>query len=121
MNFYKTVCMVALVILTICLAFIGSLLVNSSKDVQFPPNISKCPDNYEMVYDEDGHFDRCMTTSNEVTSDCKEKAFTEDTKFSIPGIGPTSGACEKKKWAKNCMVDWDGLTNNAEVCYSTNL
>lgn len=121
MNFYKIVCMVALVILMISLAFIGSVLANSSKDVQFPPNISKCPDNYEMVYDEDGEFKSCRTTSRDALTTCKNAAFTTDTKYSIPGIGPTSGACEKKKWAKNCNVDWDGLTNNAEICYSTNL
>ena len=39
----------------------------------------------------------------------------------MPGIGPTSGACAKKTWAKGCKVDWDGLTNNIEVCHSSNI
>ena len=120
MNFYKTVCMVALAILTVSLAFIGSALANSSKDVQFPPNIAKCPDNYVIVYDEYGKFKSCINSSVSSGTGCRERSFKKK-KFSIPGIGPTSGACEKKKWARDCNVDWDGLTNNAEICYSTNL
>ncbi|MEL1236920.1 MAG: FlgD immunoglobulin-like domain containing protein [Candidatus Neomarinimicrobiota bacterium] len=56
MNFYKTVCIVALVVLVVSLAFIGSALASSSKNMEFPPNISKCPENYETIYDEYGEF-----------------------------------------------------------------
>ena len=119
MDFYKTVCMVALVILTISLALIGRALASSSKDVQFPPNISKCPDNYEMVYDSIGKFDKCRTIGK-VPSGCDEVNFG-DPSYEMPGIGSTSGACKKKKWARKCNVDWDGLTNNSLICHSTNL
>lgn len=123
MNFYKTVCIVALVILVISLAFIGSALAGSSKNIEFPPNISKCPDNYEIVYDDYGEFDTCKNDYNNTVTDteCKDKAFTKNPVFSIPGIGSTSGACKKKKWAKKCRVDWDGLTNNPQICHSTNI
>lgn len=119
MNFYKTVCMVAVIILVVCLAFIGSALASSSADVEFPPNISKCPDNYEIVYDDYGEFKTCRnSTLSDV--DCQEYAFA-DISYSMPGIGETSGACAKKTWAKECKVDWDGLTNNIEVCNSSNI
>jgi len=118
MNFYKTVCVVALVILVISLALIGSAMA-SSKNMEFPPNISKCPDNYEMYYDEYGELNDCVTTNNKITG-CDQKSFT-DSSYNMPGIGPTSGACAKKKWAKECRVDWDGLTNNPEICYSSNI
>ena len=95
MNFYKTVCIVALVVLVVSLAFIGSALASSSKNVEFPPNISKCPDNYETIYDDYGEFDYCRNNSNAI-SDCKEESFT-DISYNIPGIGRTSGACFKKK------------------------
>jgi len=121
MNFYKTVCIVALVILVVSLAFIGTALASSSKNVEFPPNISKCPDNYEIVYDDYGEFESCRNnTLLDSDEDCKIKQFA-DASYSMPGIGPTSGACTKKKWAKKCNVDWDGLTNNIEVCHSTNV
>lgn len=119
MNFYKTVCIVALVILVVSLAFIGSALAGSSKNMMFPPNISKCPDNYEIVYDEYGDFGTCKNDANTI-SECDEEKFDDDV-YNMPGIGATSGACAKKKWAKNCKVDWDGLTNNNIICHSTNI
>ena len=119
MNFYKTVCIVALVILVISLAFIGTALASSSTNIEFPPNVSKCPDNYEIVYDEYGKFKTCR---NSTLSDveCQDKNFGLP-EYSMPGIGPTSGACAKNTWAKRCKVDWDGLTNNIEVCNSSNI
>ena len=119
MNFYKTVCIIALVILVISLAFIGTALASSSKNVEFPPNISKCPDNYEIVYDDYGEFETCKNNTMSDT-DCQSKKFA-DISYSMPGIGPTSAACAKKKWAKKCKVDWDGLTNNIDVCHSSNV
>ena len=119
MNFYKTVCIVTVVILLISLALIGSTLVNSSTDVQFPPNISKCPDNYVTNYDNDGKFVSCTSTNSD--SGAMEKEDFSELKYNIPGIGKTSGACKKKKWAIQRNVDWDGLTNNSIICHSTNL
>ena len=120
MNFYKTVSIVALVTLVISLAFIGSALASSSKNIEFPPNISKCPDNYEIFYDEYGEFSYCLNSSNNTISGCDKESFT-DASYNLPGIGSTSGACEKKKWAKKCRVDWDGLTNNPQICISSNI
>ena len=117
MNFYKTVCIVALVVLVVSLALIGSAMASSSKNMEFPPNISKCPDNYEIDYDEYGEL--CRNTSNNI-SGCNEESFA-DSSYNMPGIGPTSGACAKKTWAKGCGVDWDGLTNNPQICHSTNI
>jgi hypothetical protein len=119
MNFYKTVCIVALVILIISLAFIGSALASSSKNTAFPPNISKCPDNSEIDY-EYGEFVSCKTQSQNSDSSCQVNSFS-DASYNMPGIGSTSGACEKKRWAKKCGVDWDGLTNNNIICHSTNI
>ena len=119
MNFYKTVCIIALVILVVSLAFIGSALASSSKNVSFPPNISKCPDNYETVYNESGEFESCLNNNNDKDG-CNAVSFREE-EYNMPGIGITSGACQKKKWAKGCQVDWDGLTNNNMICHSTNI
>jgi hypothetical protein len=71
------------------------------------------------MYDDYGDFDTCKTTAN-VKSGCKDKSFG-DSSYNMPGIGSTSGACAKKKWAKACSVDWDGLTNNPQICHSTNI
>jgi hypothetical protein len=44
------------------------------------------------------------------TYSCKEAQFDV-----APYIG-ASGECEKQKWAANCNVSWDGITNVPEVC-----
>lgn len=126
MNFYKTICITALVILVISLAFIGSAMASSSKKMTFPTNLSQCPDSY--IYDQTNEI--CVNTNNssknysvgdgDITGDCGDISFEAD-EYNVPGIGTTSGACMKKKVAINCDVDWDGLTNNPNVCYSTNI
>ena len=72
MNFYKTVCIVALVVLVISLAFIGTALASSSTNIEFPPNVSKCPDNYEIVYDDYGKFKTCRNSTLS-DADCQKK------------------------------------------------
>lgn len=115
MNFYKIVGMIAIVMLIICLAVIGTALAGSEKNVKYPPHIAKCPDTY--VENEDG---ACVAMNKDkvVIPDCADEDFgTSD--YSYPGIGRTSGLCAKKLWAKKCMVDWDGITNNGDICYGT--
>ena len=115
MNFYKIVSMIAIVILIISLAIIGTTLADSQKNLQYPPNITECPDSY--IKNDDGI---CIEVQEEGRStDCRGEDFNSPD-YSYPGIGPTSGLCAKKLWAKKCMVDWDGVTNNPSICYSTN-
>ena len=117
MNFYKTVSIIALIVLIICLAVIGTSLSNAKKDIYFPPNIPSCPDKFKM-----GANNMCSNpnpSTNGVDVECDEDDFS-DASYKNPGIGAASGACAKKKWAINCGVDWDGITNNPDVCYSTN-
>lgn len=116
MNFYKLISLIALVILIICLSSVGAALHYTNQKVIFPPNISKCPDNY--VYDNDSK--NCKNMNQMITgSECNNPNFDAD-KYQQPGSGPNSGLCAKKKWAQNCEVNWDGLTNNRSICYTIN-
>ena len=116
MNFYKLISLIALVILIICLSSVGAALHYTNQKVVFPPNISKCPDTY--VFDSSNNY---CENSNDliINDDCKTPNFDED-KYKQPGSGPNSGYCAKKKWAQRCQVNWDGLTNNRSICYTTN-
>lgn len=117
MNFYKFICILAFVVLIISLACIGVALTTSSSDVVFPPNIASCPDFY--VKDKDGVCNATFQLGSD-DEDCTSKSFdVSGDGFSNPGMGPTSGICAKKTWAENCGVNWDGITNNNEVCYKT--
>jgi hypothetical protein len=114
MGFYRSLLIGTLVSLIIVLAIMGVILSNSSKDVPFPPQFGMCPDYYTISSD-----NKCKINSNiysNVNADCMNKSF-DDTKYTMPGTGPLSGLCEKKKWANTCGVSWDGITNNSNICY----
>lgn len=112
MNFYKLLLLITLIVLFISLAIIGTILYNSSKNSVFPPNISKCPDHYYM------NNGTCYHTSN---SD-ELPIFTLDEikaeNVGNPGTDELSEVCGKKKWAKSNNINWDGLTNNPDICRS---
>ena len=113
-GYYKIVSIIALVILVICLVLVGIALSKASTDSNFPPHISECPDFY--ISNGDG---TCTDSKGIALADCQNGDFT-DASYNNPGMGPTSGICLKKKWAENCGVNWDGITNNPDVCYKTN-
>jgi len=118
MNFYKIICIITIILLIACLTSMAVAMQTSSKKVVFPPNLSKCPDFYK---DDANDISLCvaMYETNNTTSECRTPNFS-DSKYTNPGMGPTSGICAKKKWAQGCNVNWDGITNNSAVCYQTN-
>lgn len=115
MNFYKFICILALVLLIVCLACIGVAMNSTSNSSVFPPNVSSCPDFYTM----DTSTNLCSpmyTITKSTDSDCTSKSFDSDP-YTNSGMGPSSGMCAKQKWAQTCGVNWDGITNNTAVCY----
>ena len=118
MNFYKLICVIALVLLILCLAVVGVALKTSSQDVLFPPNVSECPDHY--VKESDGKcYNMKQFAPSADNTKCDGIDFYSSGNYTNPGMGPTSGMCHKKKWANDCGVNWDGITNNGSVCYQT--
>lgn len=117
MSFYKQLVFVAIIVLIISLAFIGTVLSSSSKDSKFPPSIAACPDFY--MKNDDGKCEASKEVYNSTGADCAEINFTED-QYLAQGTGPNSGACAKKKKAQECGITWDGLTNNEDICYVKN-
>lgn len=111
MNFYKLLLLVTLIVLFISLAIIGTILYNSSKNSVFPPNISKCPDYYYM------NDDTCYHTSDENLPTFTLDEINSDN-IGNPGTDELSEVCGKKRWAKSNNINWDGLTNNADICRS---
>lgn len=118
MDFYKSVSILALIVLICCLGFVASALQVSSGDTVFPPNISECPDFFIKEKNKVTNSTTCVANysiGGDVNEDCTSKSFDEDI-YQNPGMGPSSGVCEKKKWAMDCGVNWDGITNNPDVC-----
>ena len=127
MNFYKTTLTIMIVVLIICLAVIGTTIAYSNDNVKFPPITSKCPDYYKLT-----DTNSCVSQISEIGTSpinfkgnsvsCNDVNFNNAANFpnkDNSGMGPESALCEKKKWAKNCGVNWDGVTTNENICYST--
>ena len=114
MGFYKQVIFIAIVILIISLAFIGTILATSSDNSVFPPVISACPDFYRKL--DTGECKALKQIYDPNQPDCETIDFTAD-EYMEKGSGPNSGACMKKEKAQQCQITWDGLTNNSDICY----
>ena len=120
MNYYKTVSIIALILLIICLTFIGVSISSASNSYKFPPHVAQCPDYFVM--NEEG---KCMDVKNILptgsSTNCNGKNFKQDMidnniEGTLPERGPFSELCLKKEWADTCGLNWDGITNNPEVC-----
>ncbi len=119
MNFYKQVIIVAIVILIISLAVIGTILAKSDSDNAFPPTINACPDFYNV--NSDGYCEALKDVYDASKQNCDIIDFTDEAQnYLNPGTGPDSGACAKKTEATRCGITWDGITNNPDICYVSN-
>ena len=121
MNFYKTSLMIMIVALIVCLAVVGVAIMNSKNDLQFPPTKSDCPD-YYVKNTVTGECEDVNNLFNHDDIECKTVNFDDETKFpnkNNTGTGANSAICEKKRWAETqCGLNWDGITNNENICYS---
>ena len=101
MGFYRNVFLGFTVILVITLSIIAYILSNRNKSQLFPPTISSCPDFYRL--NDEG---KCVI-ENAVYSNSSETCSY----LNSNGMN----AKDKKTWAMNCGVSWDGITNNSII------
>jgi hypothetical protein len=116
MGFYKSLLIGTLVSLIIVLAIMGVILGNYASNQTFPPEYSMCPDYYTIDSSKVCKINSDIYST--VKADCMNKNF-DDSSYKVKGTGPLSGLCKKKQWANDCGVSWDGITNNADICYKT--
>ncbi len=117
MSFNSIVMIVAIVMLIVSLTMIGIALKNQKNNVTFPPVISDCPDYYTSTKNPEGTDYICNRNDSLSTNDNTECNTFDNSHTKFKGVG---GLCEKKKWANNCGVTWDGVTNNPDAeknCY----
>ena len=114
MGFYKQVVSIAIIILIVSLAIIGTVLVTSADNSLYPPSIAACPDFYKKI--DTGECQAMKPMYDPNVADCETIDFTTD-EYLVQGSGPNSGACAKKEKANECQITWDGITNNSDICY----
>lgn len=110
-DFKKSVVGIAIGLLIFSILLIGILLYTGGSDDQWPPIVSGCPDYWIDRVDKDGNTKKCYNVHNLGKSSCDK---TMD--FSTSVWEGSIGDCRKYKWAKNCDLTWDGVTNNKSIC-----
>ena len=101
-SFQKITVIIALVMLIICLIFVGVSLYNSKYHSEYPPVVGNCPDYW---IDNNGVCDNVKSLG-----DCTKTSKD----FSGDRWQGDKGLCNKYNWANNCQLTWDGITNATE-------
>ena len=110
-DFKKKVVGTAIVLLIFAILLIGVLLFTGGSDSQWPPVVSECPDYWIDRVDKDGEAKKCFNVHNLGKSSCDNiMDFSEDF------WQGSTGDCRKYRWAKDCKLTWDGITNNSTIC-----
>lgn len=101
MGFKKSVLTTALVIFLIVMIILAIFIKNSYKNAVFPPEISQCPDFWDVATD----GKRCVATK-------QNKGIFKEGETSKDFSDMSNGArIDKCNWAKDNKVMWDGITN----------
>lgn len=99
-GFQKTILIIALIILSIVLLFVGAVISKRVNDMPWPPSINPCPDYWKS--DASGNctnFHNLGVCKNNVMNFAKNPTFSG-----------ASAMCNKYNWANNCKITWDGIT-----------
>ena len=99
-QFYVIVMTTVVVLLILTLTYIGVYVVNDDdKNTTFPPVETQCPDYWEA--DDEG---KCV-----VPKMMNKGGLVADTTMNLKEEYKTT--CEKKKWANDNGISWDGISN----------
>ncbi len=138
MKFYKNAIIIACIVLLIILAIIASILLFSKNKKQFPPVVSDCPDYWiDAEYLKSDHGKKYLTepilidavNMAQNKTDCinfkkigtctnnASQLIMDPTTFEgADGIYEGSKMCAQFRWASNCDLTWDGITNRDNIC-----
>ena len=109
-QFQQTVIIVSIIILLLVLAVIGILLYRAKYSQQFPPVLPNCPDYW--LDNSTGDASSCYNTLN---LGVKSSSCSQTMDFSTAAYAGKPGMCKKKKWANDCNITWDGISNNDKL------
>jgi len=109
-TFQNLVIIIAFVILILSLSLIGMALRRQKYHSDYPPVIANCPD-----YWIDGSGNNGSGCKNNGMS-IGNSTCSSSMDFSKPQWAGERGMCAKYKWATQCNLSWDGITNKANIC-----
>jgi hypothetical protein len=113
--FYKTVVIVAIVMLILALIGLGVLMQEQDTKTEYPPQQSTCPDHWSSTGD-----NQCKINENSGGTELNVGNFTgnSDDYMSYSVVNSNKLVtfksllvCDKKKWANKYNIVWDGVSN----------
>ena len=120
-TFNKSVLFISTILLIIGLIIIANFIIKNKSTEVYPPVVSDCPDYWDVDYDNQG---KKHCKNNTYINDGRSTAICRSyphALFSTNGSSPDDILCEKYKWAKDCNIHWDGITNNPSACVKTSI
>ena len=110
MEFQKAVLIIALVVLVISVIIIAAIIDQAEGQKKWPPEEGSCPPYYKLGYSpaNDNTKPACIQQDPErLIGLAKEMGKCKTFKLVNDNGKPLTRA-EKKKWAEDCKVKWDG-------------
>ena len=101
MGFYQNTMIAFAVQLVILLIIMAVIVSNRNGTQEFPANLSVCPDFYSL-----NDAGLCVTDANVYSS-----TLPQCIRLNTRGMGLN----EKRNWASDCGVSWDGITNSSSI------
>ena len=120
-TFNKSVLFVSTILLIAGLIMVGNIIMINKANEVYPPVVSDCPDYWDVDYDNQANK---LCKNNSYINDGYSKASCRSyphALFSANGSSAADIMCEKSKWAKDCNIHWDGITNNPDACVNTSI
>ena len=120
-KFNKMVLMVASILLILGLIIIGIIIARTLAEEVFPPVVTDCPDYWNVAYNSANQVE-CR--HNQINSGKADPSYCRNyptSRFGVSGSSDADILCEKSKWAKECNIHWDGITNNPKACTNTTM
>ena len=120
-TFQRVVMIVALILLIVCLIFIGIALYHHRFKEKYPPVVGRCPDYWADISDSKTKDIKCQNVlglGNHTGPNCPGKGGHQ-TFSNISHWKGKDAICHKAGWARQCNVTWDGVTNSTASCVNS--
>ena len=127
-EFNMLVLNVAVIVFIITLVVVGIILYFSIRNASFPPFTTQCPTYYYLDASNICQFDsnRYVNSGAGFFPSMAVKptgdgcTSVHSNLFYGNGFSDEEVLCAKNRWATNCGVFWDGVTNNSRACFNMN-
>ena len=100
-TFQKIVSYTAIVLFLILMIVLAILMARAKMNTKYPPQIGSCPDYWQK----DASTGNCLNVKN-LGINCPSPANFNTSEY----LGP-DGLKNKCNFAKNCSIEWDGVSN----------